>query len=396
MGFASWGPTSTGVPATEVARWKNECKAAKDRAKWIGIATHAANNMPNYPFRDSEASRWRAMAAQRARANKKKGIDGRRRRTQIQPRRVIAKGKGGHDVVQAESGGGWLCTVCKDRSTSYLKLATVRCSGECRKEVKASQHGHTVLRSGTVLWCRVCGSFAESRADRLLKQCVGPPPVQLGSGGLRAQLTKLRAQLHPVTGARLPQAVRLDGSAVEGNGKYARLSATGCTDDHFHPYVPQTFTEPRPRDGATAADKRRLLLGRVRMRQGQEARQKRKALAKIRRKEANELISSFIGVQVTAAGADGNDDSDEEFWSTLDDRDWNTPLSLSVRLTCTVVVLNTAAAMGGLVTEPVGQLDLEVHFPNLAVCGRKVGNGWLMDAQFREVVSNAVLSMWVV
>jgi hypothetical protein len=65
------------------------------------------------------------------------------------------------------------------------------------------------------------------------------------------------------------------------------------------------------------------------MRQGQEARQKRKALAKIRRKEANELISSFIGVQVTAAGADGNDDSDEEFWSTLDDRDWNTPLSQS-------------------------------------------------------------------
>ena len=52
--------------------------------------------------------------------------------------------------------------------------------------------------------------------------------------------------------------------------------------------------------------------------------------------------------------------------------------------------------MGGLVTEPVGQLDLEVRFPNLAVCGRKVGNGWLMDAQFREVVSNAVLSMWVV
>ena len=58
--------------------------------------------------------------------------------------------------------------------------------------------------------------------------------------------------------------------------------------------------------------------------------------------------------------------------------------------------MNTAAAMGGLVTEPVGQLDLEVQFPNLAVCGRKVGNGWLMDAQFREVVSNAVLSMWVV
>ena len=222
-----------------------------------------------------------------------------------------------------------MCTVCKERSTSYLKLATARCSGECTKKVRASQRGHTVLRSGTVLWCSVCGSFAESRAERLLKQCMGPPPVQLGSGGLRAQLTKLRAALHPVTGARLPQAVRLDGSAVEGNGKYARLSATGCTDDHFHPYVPQTFTEPRPRGGATAANKRRLLLGRVRMRQGQEARQKRKALAKIRRKEANELISSFIGVQVTAAGADGKDDSDEECWSTLDDRDWNTPLSLS-------------------------------------------------------------------
>ena len=94
------------------------------------------------------------------------------------------------------------------------------------------------------------------------------------------------------------------------------------------------------------------------MKQGQEARQKSKALAETRRKDADDLISRFIGVQSIAAEADGKEGSDEEFWSTLDDRDWHTPLSLSSRLTYTVMLLDTAVAMGGLVTEPAGRLDL--------------------------------------
>ena len=151
--------------------------------------------------------------------------------------------------------------------------------------------------------------------------------MQLGSGGLRAQLTKLRAALHPVTGTGLPLAVRLDGSAVEGNGRYSLLQTTVEPDVLFQPYVPQVFAESRPENGAAAAAKRRLLLGRFRMKLGKEARQKRKARAVIRRKAADEVISSFIeGQSIAAAGVACS--SDEEFWSTLDDREWTTPLSL--------------------------------------------------------------------
>ena len=68
------------VAPEEVKRWSAAQKAAKARAKWIGMVTYAANNVPTFPFRDSEASRWRAASAQGARANKRRDIDGRRRK----------------------------------------------------------------------------------------------------------------------------------------------------------------------------------------------------------------------------------------------------------------------------------------------------------------------------
>ena len=43
------------VPVEEVRRWKMAHDSANARAKWIGMATYAANNVPEYPFRDSEA-----------------------------------------------------------------------------------------------------------------------------------------------------------------------------------------------------------------------------------------------------------------------------------------------------------------------------------------------------
>ena len=45
------------VPAEEVKRWKAAHKATKARAKWIGTVTHVANNVPDFPFRESEAAR---------------------------------------------------------------------------------------------------------------------------------------------------------------------------------------------------------------------------------------------------------------------------------------------------------------------------------------------------
>ena len=61
--LAKFGAEYHRVPAEEVKRWKTAYKSTKARAKWIGLVTHAANNLSDFPFRDSEAARWRAIAA---------------------------------------------------------------------------------------------------------------------------------------------------------------------------------------------------------------------------------------------------------------------------------------------------------------------------------------------
>ena len=59
------------MPHTEVNSWKEHFDAVKQRAVWIGTATFRANHGQVYPFRDSEAARWKAEAASRARAVRK-------------------------------------------------------------------------------------------------------------------------------------------------------------------------------------------------------------------------------------------------------------------------------------------------------------------------------------
>ena len=71
----------------------------------------------------------------------------------------------------------------------------------------------------------------------------------------------------------------------------------------------------------------RLRLGRVRCGEAARKRQARKALVVVRQIAANNLIASFIDEQVEVPCSVDDDRSDEEFWSTLDNRDWTTPAS---------------------------------------------------------------------
>ena len=103
------------VHRSEVRAWVVQMERAKARAKWIGIASHAANELAEYPFKDSEASRWRADAAKRAKANAKCGADGRRKKGKG-GRVIIEPGNGGHEVVKAATGRGWLCVTCRRRT----------------------------------------------------------------------------------------------------------------------------------------------------------------------------------------------------------------------------------------------------------------------------------------
>ena len=174
------------VSPTEVSRWREAFAAAKARAMWIGLATHEANNCTQFPFRDSEASRWNAMAAQRKKAERKAGVDGRRKRGPKQAKPIIPASKGGHSIELARSDQCWLCTRCKGRSTSWAKLATSKCDDTKVKALTriavVGEHGkagsgrrHLLITAGTVVWCETCGSFAESRTSQRMKD-VAPDP----------------------------------------------------------------------------------------------------------------------------------------------------------------------------------------------------------------------------
>ena len=106
------------VSQMEVGRWKKAFAAAKARSKWIGMATHAAKNCVHFPFRDAEASRWKAMAAQRKRAERQAGVDGRRKRAPKQVKPIVPANRGGHCIELARSGQRWICTKCKGRSSA--------------------------------------------------------------------------------------------------------------------------------------------------------------------------------------------------------------------------------------------------------------------------------------
>ena len=325
------------VPAGVVRAWKEKEKQVEVRARWIGIVTYEANSSKTYPFRDSEAARWKADAAQRRRREAEQGKDGRRRRSARSLKKEISPGDGGHRLVKAATGHGWICEICKKRSLVKKRLATKKCCGVkgCESVQKVEERSperrmHVIRLSGTVSWCGICGAFAESRSQRLQGSCKGPPPVHVG-GGLRAQLLCLRASVHPVTKERLPQATWPDGSPIVGTGSYLRLHAAGkgARPEGFIEYEPAELMTTKLRSVDDAAKKKRRLQTRVRTKVRQRARRLREQDAEA---EAAELYADFLGQAVAAAPPSCRDEAirderhprgrgeveAEEFWMNLE------------------------------------------------------------------------------
>jgi hypothetical protein len=108
--------------------------------------------------------------------------------------------------------GGWKCTGCGAQSA---KRATARALAwkTCAQSVVARavadrppppqgwRHedrffGHSLLRTGAVTWCNICGKYADSRCAGLLERCHGPP-------SRTERLSRLRRGKHPSTGVVL-------------------------------------------------------------------------------------------------------------------------------------------------------------------------------------------------
>ena len=327
------------VAMSDVRRWKKAFAEAKARAKWIGKATHAANNCLHYPYRDSEAARWKAVAAQRRNDERRAGVDGRKKRAPKQIKPIIPVDRGGHNVERARSGQSWLCTTCKCRSASWSRLATTKCGGSKRSDpskmggeavidVAKGGRKHLLITSGTVVWCGICGSFAETRTSRrMTNSCNGPPPAAAGTGGMRQQLQSLRNNVHPVTGVQLPAPL---GNSALGNGTYSRLKPTAAPSDGFVPYAPISF-EPAAPSGVSAENKRQIMRDKVLCKVNREAVRLKRLLRREARAEVKELIESFtaaancevvtavVNGPASSAGATVGEDeqSDEDFWTNL-------------------------------------------------------------------------------
>ena len=136
--------------------------------------------------------------------------------------KVRTPAMGGHDLVQV--GATWRSLVCRQWSHSKGNLETKGCPGSAiskwkRREVnailqsKAVEPGtegsrvHRRMISGDLIWCSVCGSYAEHRARGLEDVCDGKDEGVWKGGGRVAQLKALLANKHPKDRTPLPPAV---------------------------------------------------------------------------------------------------------------------------------------------------------------------------------------------
>ena len=182
---------------------------------------------------------------------------------------------------------------------------------------RATGRGHHRIISGDVLWCRVCGCYADAMARGLATACKGKPPTA-NSGGRLAQLKLLRAGRHPLTRERLPPAIDELGQcllydrgvAIEDNLLVARRSGRRVG------LVESATTGPQV--GRAAEDKRQLMLVRLRGRLAKEARDRKRMRKVEARASLKALIDSFAADPVEGERERaGEVDSDEEFWNNL-------------------------------------------------------------------------------
>ena len=129
--LAKKGASLHRVPATEVNAWKEHFEIVKQRAMWIGTATSLANHGETYPFRDSEAARWKAEAAARARSVRK-GIANMSKAKSLKEIVQLPVASGGHLLVHTLVGKTmkWKCTNCLNWSARWATIAPQKCSGK--------------------------------------------------------------------------------------------------------------------------------------------------------------------------------------------------------------------------------------------------------------------------
>ena len=218
----------------EVRKTISACEQKQTQlAIWIANATLLANNAEVQPTRDTAASR-KVNPTIRALRNSATSKAVRR------PRTLRPAALGGHTLVhdfvrnpssvrnrrlQSVPVRVWRCMVCRSSSKRWNSICHGVCSGsivtkwavKVQQLANAGRHigcGHKLYLSGEVIWCGVCGAYAEMHAIVLQKPCAGPP-IRRRGGGHRAQLAMLRAGRHPSTRLALPPPRAIGHNSVD-------------------------------------------------------------------------------------------------------------------------------------------------------------------------------------
>ena len=122
-----------------------------------------------------------------------------------------------------------------------------------------------------------------------------------------AQLRRLRGNRHPITAAPLPPPVDLEGNPITSQFGYVRLGQRdiGEKDSEFKAYIPEDLEAPQPaivKGGKSAAEKSKVRLTKVRLRESREVRRVKAMRKQQRKHEVDELIRTFVHGEVGCGG----------------------------------------------------------------------------------------------
>ena len=137
---------------------------------------------------------------------------------------------------------------------------------------------HILCTNEQIVWCRVCGCYADAKAKGITNACNGPP-IRRGlrdHGGMWGQLRKLRAGIHPKLGTMMINSGVVDVEAQARSSSYCKLEeaianrkdVTPLCDSGFVRYTPAPPRVLLPNTGRPASELHRERLERVRRLKG--------------------------------------------------------------------------------------------------------------------------------
>ena len=131
------------------------------------------------PFKNSEASRWRADLHKKEAQDKKAAAAATAAGQEVGDDEVDLRGHNPVTVLQLSGiRSGWRCSICRQMSSKKERLVGRKCSGRplikwSRIEPNSDDEAppkpvqqHRRMLSGSVLWCFKCGVYADKKSKK--------------------------------------------------------------------------------------------------------------------------------------------------------------------------------------------------------------------------------------